>query len=156
MLSADAIAAQIDGGHGRVERRTCAVLGDLSLVESAAEWPALQSLVRIQAERLHRATGEVERETRYYISSLKPDAPRLNRAIRQHWGIENSLHWVLDVAFHEDQSRKRAGHAAQNFSLINRIALNLLKHDQNTKVGIRGKRLVAGWDNNYVLRLLRN
>jgi predicted transposase YbfD/YdcC len=155
MLPAAAVAEETDGGHGRVERRICSVLGDLSLVEKAAEWSSLQSLVRIQAERFHKATGQVERETRYYISSIKPDATRLNRAVRQHWGIENSLHWVLDVAFHEDQSRKRTGHAAQNFSLINRIALNLLKHDK-TKLGIRGKRLVAGWDNNFVLRLLRN
>lgn len=155
MLPAASVAEATDGGHGRVERRTCSVLGDLSLVEKAGEWTSLHSLVRIQAERFHQASGQVERETRYYISSIQPDAARLNRAIRQHWGIENSLHWVLDVAFHEDQSRKRAGHAAQNFSLINRIALNLLKHDR-TKLGIRGKRLVAGWDNNFVLRLLRN
>ncbi|HEX3154111.1 MAG TPA: ISAs1 family transposase [Candidatus Angelobacter sp.] len=155
MLPVAAVAEETDGGHGRVERRICSVLGDLSLVEKAAEWASLQSLVRIQAERIHKATGRVERETRYYISSIQPDAQRLNRAVRQHWGIENSLHWVLDVAFHEDQSRKRTGHAPQNFSLINRIALNLLKHDK-TKLGIRGKRLVAGWDNNFVLRLLRN
>jgi predicted transposase YbfD/YdcC len=156
MLPVEAIAEETDCGHGRVEQRTCSVLDDLSLIEKASPWASLQSLVRIEAERFHKATGESERETRYYISSLKPEAPRLNRAIRQHWGIENSLHWVLDVAFHEDQSRKRAGHAAQNFSLINRIALNLLKHDESTKVGIRSKRLVAGWDNNYVVRLLRN
>jgi len=156
MLPVEAIAEETDGGHGRVEQRTCSVLGDLSLLEKASQWASLQSLVRIEAERFHKATGEIERETRYYISSLKPEASRLNRAIRQHWGIENSLHWVLDVAFHEDQSRKRAGHAAQNFSLLNRIALNLLKHDKETKVGIRSKRLVAGWDNNYVVRLLKN
>ncbi len=151
-----AVAEETDGGHGRVERRTCSVLGDLSLIEKASAWASLQSLVRIQAERFHKSNGEIERETRYYISSLKPEATPLNRAIRQHWGIENSLHWVLDVAFHEDHSRKRAGHAAQNYSLINRIALNLLKHETSTSVGIRSKRLVAGWDNDYVLRLLQN
>ena len=70
-------------------------------------------LVRIQAERYHKATGASEREVRYYITSLKPDAARLNAAIRQHWGIENKLHWVLDVGFGEDLSRKRAGRAAQ-------------------------------------------
>ena len=140
----------------RVERRTCSVIGDSTLIEKASEWASLHRLVRIEAERFHKTTGEIEQETRYYISSIQPEATRLNRAIRQHWGIENSLHWVLDVAFHEDQSRQRAGHAAQNFSLINHIALNLLKHDQSTKVGIRGKRLVAGWDNEFLLRLLRN
>jgi len=156
MLPAEAIDEEIDCGHGRVEKRTCSVIGDLSLVEKASAWTGLQSLVRIKAERFLKATGEIEQETRYYISSLKPDATRLNHAIRQHWGIENSLHWILDVAFHEDQSRKRAGHAAQNFSLINRIALNLLKHDRSTKLGIRSKRLIAGWDNNYLFKLLRN
>lgn len=156
MLAADTVAEETDCGHGRVERRTCAVLGDCSLIEKAFEWASLRSVVRIQAERFHKASGEIQEETRYYISSLPPEAARLNRSIRQHWGIENSLHWVLDLAFHEDQSRKRAGHAAQNFSLLNRIALNLLKSDKSVKVGVRGKRLVAGWDNDFLLRLLRN
>jgi predicted transposase YbfD/YdcC len=154
MLPADAVAEEIDCGHGRVERRTCSVLGDLSLVEKAAEWASLQSLVRIEAERFHKATGETERETRYYITSLQPEATRLNRAIRQHWGIENKLHWVLDVAFGEDLCRKRRGNAAQNFSTINRIALNLLKQDKSSKLGVHGKRLKAGWDNDYLLKVL--
>ena len=86
--------------------------------------------MRIQSERYHKATGKTEREIRYYITSLKPDAKRLNASIRRPWGIENKLHWVLDVGFGEDLDRKRAGHAAQNFSLLNRIALNLLKQDK--------------------------
>ena len=154
MLAADAVSEQIDCGHGRVERRTCSVLGDLSLLEKPAEWAALRSLVRIQAERFHKATGKTEREIRYYISSLPPDAARLNTAIRQHWSIENKLHWVLDVAFAEDLSRKRSGHAAQNFSVLNRIALNLLKQDKICKLGIHGKRLQAAWDHKYLLHLL--
>jgi predicted transposase YbfD/YdcC len=154
MLPCAALAAEVDSGHGRVETRTCSALGDLSLLEHAAAWPGLQSLVRIQAERYHKATGTTERETRYYISSLGPDAARLNSAIRQHWGIENKLHWALDVAFREDASRKRAGNAAQNFSLITRIALNLLKLNKTSKLGMKGKRLKAGWDNTYLLHLL--
>ena len=156
MLAADAVAEEIDCGHGRVERRTCSVIADLSLLEKAAEWASLQGLVRIQSERYHKATGKTEREIRYYISSLKPDAKRLNASIRQHWGIENKLHWVLDVGFGEDLDRKRAGHAAQNFSVLNRIALNLLKQDKTSKRGVHGKRLKAGWDNDYLLHLLRN
>jgi predicted transposase YbfD/YdcC len=156
MLSSHAVDEEIDCGHGRVERRTCSVLADLSLVEKAAEWASLQGLVRIEAERYHKATRKTETETRYYITSLKPDAARLNRAIRQHWGIENKLHWVLDVGFGEDLDRKRAGHAAQNFSVLNRIALNLLKQDKTSKRGVHGKRLKAGWDNDYLLQLLRN
>ena len=94
----------------------------------------------------HKVTGKIEREIRYYITSLKPDAARLNAIIRQHWGIENKLHWVLDVDFGEDLDRKRAGHSAQNFSLLNRIALNLLKQEQSLKRGIKEKRLKSGWD----------
>jgi predicted transposase YbfD/YdcC len=110
--------------------------------------------VRIDAERYHKATGKTERETRFYITSLKADAARLNRAVRQHWGIENKLHWTLDVGFNEDRCRKRAGHAAQNFSILNRIALNLLKQDKSSKPGIKAKRLNAAWNQPYLLKLL--
>jgi predicted transposase YbfD/YdcC len=156
MLAADSIDEEIDCGHGRVERRRCAVVADLSLLEKPVEWASLQGLVRIQSERYHKATGKTEREIRYYITSLKTDAGRLNRAIRQHWGIENKLHWALDVSFGEDLDRKRAGNAAQNFSLLNRIALNLLKQDKTCKLGLKGKRLKAGWDDQYLLHLLGN
>ena len=132
------------------------MITDLSLLEKASEWASLQGLVRIESERYHKATGKSEREIRYYITSLKSDAERLNHAIRQHWGIENRLHWALDVSFGEDLDRKRAGHAAQNFSLLNRIALNLLKQDKTCELGIKGKRLKAGWDNEYLLQLLGN
>lgn len=154
MLDADAVAEEIDCGHGRVERRTCSVIADTSLIDKAVEWASLQGLVRIEAERYHKLSGKIEHEIRYYITSLQPEAARLNSAIRQHWGIENKLHWVLDVGFGEDLSRKRQGNAAQNFSLINRIALNLLKQDKTCKLGMHGKRLKAGWDNNYLLHIL--
>lgn len=156
MLAADAVGEEIDCGHGRVEQRRCAVIADLSLIDKASEWVSLQGLVRIESERYHKVSGKTEREIRYYITSLKPDAERLNRAIRQHWGIENKLHWALDVSFGEDLDRKRAGHAAQNFSLLNRIALNLLKQDKTCKLGLKGKRLKAGWDNEYLMQLLGN
>lgn len=154
MLPADAVAEEIDCGHGRVERRVCSVIADTSLVEQAAQWPSLRGLVRIEAERHHKISGKTERETRYYITSLRPDAARLNAAIRQHWGIENKLHWALDVSFGEDHSRKRAGNSARNFSLLNRIALNLLRQETSLKRGIKGKRLKAGWDHDYLFKLL--
>lgn len=154
MLAADTVAEEIDCGHGRVERRRCTVLGDLTLLDKPGDWKGLRSLVRIEAERFHKATGKTEQETRYYISSLCPDATRLNQLVRQHWSIENKLHWVLDVAFGEDLSRKRAGHAAQNFSLLNRIALNLLQQETTLKRGVKGKRLKAAWDPAYLLKLL--
>jgi predicted transposase YbfD/YdcC len=154
MLAADAVDEQLDCGHGRVERRTCSVLADLSLLEKSSEWASLKGLVRIEAERYHKASGKTETEIRYYITTLAPDAARLNRCIRQHWGIENKLHWVLDVGFGEDLDRKRAGHSAQNFSLLNRIALNLLKQEQSLKRGVKGKRLKAAWNHAYLLKLL--
>jgi len=156
MLAADAVQTEIDCAHGRVERRRCSVIADLSLIEKAREWSSLQGLVRIESERYHKAAGKTEREIRYYITSLKPDARRLNKAIRQHWGIENKLHWALDVSFGEDLDRKRQQNSAQNFSLLNRMALNLLRQDKSTKLGIKGKRLKAGWDNDYLLQLLAN
>lgn len=97
--------------------------------------------------------NDAERE-QAYINSLEADAALINKSVRSHWGVENSLHWVLDVAFNEDHSRKRVGNAAQNFSLINRIALNLLKNEKSAKVGVKGKRLKAGWDNEYLLKIL--
>jgi predicted transposase YbfD/YdcC len=154
LMNADAVAEQVDCGHGRVEQRRCSVIADLSMIEKASEWASIQGLVRIESERYHKVTGKIEREIRYYITSLKPDAARLNAVIRQHWGIENKLHWVLDVGFGEDLDRKRAGHSAQNFSLLNRIALNLLKQEQSLKRGIKGKRLKAAWDHPYLLKLL--
>jgi len=156
MLAADAVEEEIDCGHGRVEQRRCSVIADLGLIEKASEWASIQGLVRNEAERYHKATGKTETEIRYYITSLTPDAARLNRCIRQHWGIENKLHWVLDVGFVEDLNRKRAGNSAQNFSVLNRIALNLLKQDKTSKRGVHGKRLKAGWDNGYLLHLLGN
>ena len=154
MLVADSVDEQIDCGHGRVETRRCSVLADLSLIDNTQNWASLQAVVRIQATRFHKPSGKQEHETRYYITSLKPDAQRLNAAIRQHWGIENKLHWVLDVAFGEDQNRKRAGNAAQNFSLLNRIALNLIRKDKSTKGSVRGKRLQAAWDDAFLWQLL--
>lgn len=156
MLPVEAVAEEVDAGHGRVERRICSVIGDLSLLEKTAQWAGLRTIARIEAERFDKTTGSSEQQTRYYISSLPPRAPQLNSTIRQHWGIENKLHWVLDVAFSEDLSRKRQGHAAQNFSLLTRIALNLLKQDKTCKLGIHGKRLKAGWDNDYLLKVLTN
>jgi predicted transposase YbfD/YdcC len=154
-LEVKSVNQDIDVGHGRVENRTCSVVSDLSMIEKKEEWKDLKSLVRVDSERYIKATGKKENETRFYISSLPADASLLNQSIRSHWGIENSLHWVLDVAFNEDSSRKRAGNAAQNFSVLNRIALNILKNENTTKVGVKGKRLKAGWNETYLEKILR-
>jgi predicted transposase YbfD/YdcC len=154
-LAAVSSDAQVDAGHGREETRRCRVISDLSLVEQQDEWAGLKSLVEVTSERYFKCSGKVEKDIRLYISSLEPDALKINNAIRSHRSIENALHWVLDVAFGEDSSRKRSRFAAQNYSLLNRIALNLLKNEKTTKVGVRGKRLKAGWDNQYLIKLLK-
>ena len=147
---------QVDTGHGRVETRCCSLISDLSMIEAKQEWPCLNCLVKIESQRYIKSTGKTEKQTRFYLSSLPADAQLINRSVRAHWAIENSLHWVLDVGFNEDDSRKRTGFAAQNYSLLNRIALNLLKNDKTAKVGVRGKRLKAGWDNNFLIKLIKN
>jgi predicted transposase YbfD/YdcC len=154
-LETQSVEVEIDAGHGRVENRKCTVVSDLSMIEKKDDWEKLKSLVRIEAERYIKSTGKTEKETRYYISSLAADASLINKSIRSHWGIENGLHWTLDVAFNEDNSRNRDGHAAQNFSVLRRIALNLLKNETTTKCGVKGKRLKAGWDNGYLQKILK-
>ena len=144
----------IDYGHGRIETRTCCVITDLSLVEKSEKWKGLSSIVSIKRHRYFKATGKEEYETSYYISSLQ-NAETIAKGIRKHWGIENKVHWVLDVAF-KDNSRKRNENAAQNYSCLNRIALNLLKKDITVKRGIKGKRLNAAWNNKYLMLLLKN
>lgn len=90
----------------------------------------------------------------FYLSSLPADATRLGHAIRSHWGIENSLHWVLDVAFDEDDSRIRTDDAAQNMSTLRKLTLNLVRQETKAKCGIKARRKMAGWDNDYLLRIL--
>lgn len=154
MLEPASVDEQTDCGHGRVETRRSSAIGDLSLLDNTEQWAGLRSIVRIESTRYHKASGQQEQETRYYITSLAPHAALLNAAIRQHWGVENKLHWVLDVDFGEDQSRKRAGYAAENFSLLTRIALNLIRKDKSTKGSVRGKRLQAAWDHEFLWKLL--
>ncbi len=144
----------LDYGHGRIETRRCTILTDLSLVENAFKWESLRSIVKIERERYFKATGKKENEVSFYISTLN-SAQNIAHGIRKHWGIENKVHWVLDVGFSEDLSRKRAGNAAKNFTNLNRIALNLLKKNK-TKIGIKGKRKMAGWNNDLVFELITN
>jgi predicted transposase YbfD/YdcC len=147
-----------DKGHGRLETRRCVVTDDVAwLSDIGQSWSGLKSIVMVESTREMingKHKGECSTERRYYISSLPAKAAMLNQRVRAHWGIENSLHWVLDVAFGEDDCRVRVGDGAQNFAILRRISLNLLKQDQSTKMGIAGKRLKAGWDTNYLESLL--
>lgn len=145
---------QVDGGHGRVETRQLCVSDDIQwLRERHPEWTGMQSILAVTARR--EDSDNTEQETRYFISSLRANQPaRLGEAVRAHWGIENKLHWVLDVAFDEDRNRTRQGNGAANLSIIRHIALNLIRNEKSTKVGIKTKRAKAGWDNQYLLKLL--
>lgn len=142
-------------GHGRVEIRECWVIERLDYIEAlrtAERWLELRSLIMVRAER--RIGEAVSVERRYYISSLAERAERLLPIIRGHWGIENELHWCLDVAFREDDSRIRKGDGAQNFSFLRRLALTLLKREKTAKLGLKAKRHKAGWDTDYLLHVL--
>jgi predicted transposase YbfD/YdcC len=143
----------VEKDHGRLETRRYWQSGDLDWFEGRAEWEGLRSVGVVESVRqVGQAAPTIER--RYYLSSLPVDVATFARAVRGHWAIENSLHWVLDVQCGEDRSRARAGHAAQNLATLRRLALNLLKQDRTKKRGIKGKQLNASWDHSYLLRLL--
>jgi predicted transposase YbfD/YdcC len=142
-------------GHGRIEIRECWTTAHpeyLQALYKPEQWAGLQSVIKVCAER--RLEEKTETKTRYYISSLPGDAKQLLNAIRTHWHIENRLHWVLDLTFREDESRIRKGNGAQNMAILRQMALNLLKQEQSTKRSMRGKRLKAGWDERYLVRVL--
>lgn len=149
---------QVEKDHGRIETRRCMVTNDIDwLKEQNQHWCGLQSLIMIESTREiigRNSTGHISKERRYYISSLPAKAALLGKTVRAHWGIENSVHWILDVAFREDDCRIRVGEAPQNFAILRRIALNLLKNDTSTKLGVANKRLKAGWNVNYLGKLL--
>ena len=139
-------------GHGRTEARRCWATSDLDWLEGREEWEGLRSVVFVESERFIGDSLSVE--TRYYLSSLPNDAKLLNQAVRSHWGVENSLHWVLDVTFNEDRSRIKKENAPENFGLLRRLALCLLKKESTSKRSIKGKRLRASWDEGYLQRVL--
>lgn len=145
----------VEKGHGRIERRRYWTITEpdyLAWLDEERAWPDVHSVGMVEAER--RIGNEVTRETRTYLSSLGGDAPTFARAVRGHWGIENQYHWLLDVAFREDECRVRSGHAAANFGVLRRIALQLLRQDTTAKIGVKAKRLKAGWDEDYLVHVL--
>ena len=142
----------IDRGHGRVETRRYFTLTAVDKIPQAADWEKLNMVGMVQSER--QANGKTTLEHRFYIGRIGADAQRFAWAVRNHWGIENRLHWCLDIAFREDESRIRDRQAANNFAVLRHIALNLLKKDTTIKGGIKTKRLVAGWSEDYLANLL--
>lgn len=143
----------LEKGHGRIETRQCQVITDLKFLdESELKWKNLASIIKITSTReINQMKTE---ETRWYLSSLQVNAEMMNKYIRNHWLVENALHWTLDVTFKEDQQRKRNANAAQNFALIQKMALNMVKSDKANKGSLKSKRLRAGWDEKYLLFLL--
>jgi predicted transposase YbfD/YdcC len=141
--------------HGRIETHRCWTIDAaefIAYLDPQGRWPELRTVVRIETQR--QIGAETSCDTRHYLASLTGDPTHLNQVIRTHWHIENKLHWVLDVAFREDDCRVRQGHAAENLAILRHIALNLLKQEKTAKCGIKNKRLKAGWDNDYLLKVL--
>jgi len=142
----------VDGDHGRIETRRYWITSAIDWLGATASWAKLQSIGMAQACR--DMGDKVEIETRYFLTSLPPDGVRFAHAVRQHWGVENSLHWVLDVSFNEDACRIRKDQGAQTFSVLRHLALNLLRREKTHKRGIKARRKRAGWDRDYLLQVL--
>jgi predicted transposase YbfD/YdcC len=145
----------VDKDHGRIEVRQAWTINDpavLRALRTTDKWPKLRTLLKVQAERYLGAQHTLE--TRYYLSSLSAPAAHLLAVARTHWSIENGCHWVLDIAFREDECRLRKDHGPQNFAILRHIAHNCLKQERSAKLGVKNKRLRAGWDNHYLLTVL--
>lgn len=141
--------------HGRIEVRDCWVTSSsdyLLYIPDRAKWAGLRTLAWVRTECWR--DSERTQNVSCYISSMKADAKQILAAVRRHWRIENDLHWSLDVVFREDDSRLRKGHGARNFALLRRLALGLLKRETTAKCGVKSKRLRAGWDHDYLLKIL--
>ena len=144
-------ATQVSKGHGRIETRIASVSDDVAWLQEWHDWPGLQAVGKVMAVR--RKDGDTSEETRYYLLSQAFPPERFNDIARGHWGIENRLHWVLDVTCNEDQARNRKGHGAENLSLLRKLALNLARLEPS-KGSMRGKLKRAGWDNSFLISIL--
>ena len=144
---------EIDGGHGRIEVRKCTVTDKIDWLKERHKWEGLQSIIRIESEV---ETGDKKSsDTRYYISSAPANAKKMLESVRSHWGIENSVHWVLDMSFNEDQSRIRKNNAPQNMAVVKHIALNMIRKIQQKRQSIKVLRKIAGWDDSTLHNILK-
>jgi len=146
----------LDAEHGRIESQHYWVTDDIGWLEQAKNWAGLKSTGRVAYESVNKATGDTRVELRYFISSLPANAKAFADAVRMHWRVENGLHWCLDVAFNENGCRVRKDAAPVNLAVVRQVALNLLKQKKTAKTGIQDKRLMAGWNHQYLAKLLDN
>lgn len=141
-----------DGDHGRIEVRRVWATEEIGWLADRTAWKDLRSIIVVESERI---IGEkITRERRMFISSLPGEAARIAGAIREHWSIENSLHWVLDVAMNQDKTRIRKDNAPENLAILHHMALNMLKQERTAKLGIKNKRLASAWDHDYLLKVI--
>lgn len=145
----ESVHIQDDFGHGRIEKRTCKAYLNLSHIENPEVWTELKTIIKIESEIFDKKNKYTTTEQRYYISSLPADAELLNKSIRNHWAVENNLHWTLDVEFGEDKSRKRKGYAAENHNIILKAAMVLLSNDKSKKLSKKNKRMKAALSSKY-------
>jgi predicted transposase YbfD/YdcC len=141
----------IDGDHGRIETRTTTVIHDVAWLQERHDWPELKSVVMIESTR--EINDKIERETRFYITSLILLADQLGPIVRSHWAVENSLHWVMDMVFRDDECRVRTDHAPANFTTLKHMATNLLRR-ASSKHSLRARRKVAAWDDHFLASLI--
>jgi predicted transposase YbfD/YdcC len=141
----------VDGDHGRIEKRTYTAIHDVQWLQQRHDWPGLKGVVMVESSR--EIDGKIERETRFYITSLAWLAAQLGPVIRSHWAIENGLHWVLDMIFRDDECRLRKDHAPENFVTLKHMAHNLIRRAPG-KDSLRLRRKVAAWDDDYLASLI--
>ncbi len=144
-------APVVDADHGRIETRAATVSTDIAWLVETHRWPGLKAVGKV--DRIRESDGKTSRETAYYLLSAPLSPERFNEAVREHWGVENRLHWRLDVVMNEDQDRSRLGNAPHNLAVLRHMALNLMQKD-GEKGSLRGKIKRAGWDEAYLAKLL--
>jgi predicted transposase YbfD/YdcC len=142
----------IDGEHGRIETRRYFSTDNINWLAEKHQWTGIKTIC--MAVRQRDVNGKISTESAYFISSLENQASKIAKAIRDHWNIENNLHWCLDISFREDHCRVRKDHAPENFGILRHMAINLLKREKSLKGGIQTKRLKAAWDHDYLLKIL--
>ena len=150
-LKASTSAPVVEGDHGRIETRTATVSTDIDWLQKQHLWPGLKAIGKVV--RVRETGDKTTTETAYYLLSTALSPERFNVVVRQHWGIENSLHWRLDVVMNEDQDRTRMGHGPHNLAVLRHMAINAMQKE-GSKGSLRGKFKRAAWNEDYLFRLL--